>query len=177
MSGLEILVNLAGVLGLALSILVFILTRWERRRRLTLVLVKGDTSKFPKEIEGREEDQELIVLQIVNEGARPLIIDAESLQISVNQRSIRRHDCDWLGIDSIPVPLNPRTSCNVALYLESFEELSGLIEHSDLRKVDSPEECVFIVKASVKNIEGKKYATRHDFQYSALVSEFWNRNG
>ena len=113
--------NTIGILGFILSVFVFVLTRWERRKILTIDLecVGGEiTDKFKKE--AGEYKETMIVIHVMNTGSQAIVINKESILITGPKKSVNTSETDWFGLNSIPHPLSPNEHFEVGIFLNSF---------------------------------------------------------
>jgi hypothetical protein len=165
------LTEIAGVLGFIFSIFIFVLTRWERKRRLVIQLEGGDALRFRDELDF-EEPEDIIILRFINMGGKPIIINMDSLIITSNDKRIRRYDTDWLGMEKIPHPLSPGSCFEVALYKEAFESLLGLKTLFKAAKPEDDYRCVAPISTEVEDIHGHKYRSDKRLKYNYYVSDF-----
>ena len=160
------LAEILGVLGFGLSIVVFALTRWERRKTLTMDIecVCGEVygEKFKGEV--GEYDEIMIVIRVMNVGARAVVIAKESIEITGPKKNVRVYDTDWYGINSIPYPLNPGESFEVGLFLESFTYFQGY-KNKEFSKDQLP------VSVTLSDIEGKSYKTKSKYELLLEVND------
>ena len=68
--------EMVGVLGFALSVVTFVLTRWERRKHLTVDLLVDHGTRFRSEL-GAESEEDLIIARFINDGQQPVVIDRD----------------------------------------------------------------------------------------------------
>jgi hypothetical protein len=114
-------VNVIGILGFILSVVVFALTRWERRKILTIDLecVSGElTDKFKEE--AGEFIETMLVIRVMNTGPRAIAIDKTSIKVIGPKKNVNTYDTDWFGLDRIPHPLSPNEHFEVGIFLETF---------------------------------------------------------
>jgi len=172
---IELLAKIAGVLGLVLSIAVFLLTRWERRKRVIIELESGDASRFlqpGEEVIG--EDEGTVVIRVANMGAVPIAVDRESFTIRGNGKSISRSDTDWLGVEKIPAPLAPLASFEVAVFKEAFEHLLGREELKPFMNTEQYEKTIVPVLAEFREHNGRKFVSK-GYSYFFYVGEIGRR--
>jgi len=123
--------DLIGILGFVLSVVVFSLTRWERRKILII-----DFECSSGEINGKfkneagDYNETMLIIHVMNTGARPIVIDKNSIKLIGSKRNVNIYDTDWFGLDNIPRPLNPGTNFEIGLFLESFRYFQGYTNFS-----------------------------------------------
>jgi hypothetical protein len=171
---IDTIVGLVGVLGFLLSVFVFVLTRWERRKRAEIELFRGDLQRIDPDFTTETvEPDSMIGFRLINIGTRPIAVDKNSLTFSGNGRMISVHETDWAGLDRVPSPLPPNSSFEVGVFQDAFETMLGVNEFRELMKPEDSDKCIINVRAAVKDVEGKTFSTKNRHQYSFSVSEFW----
>lgn len=147
--------DVLGLLGFVLSVIVFVLTRWEHRKTLTVVVECAQGEKFKDE--AGEYNETMIVIRAMNVGARSIVIDKTSIEIEGPKKNVRTYETDWFGLDRIPHPLNPGESFEIGLFLESFTHFQGYEskEHST---------DILAVSVNLSDIEGKSYKTKSKYE-------------
>jgi hypothetical protein len=169
----DIFTIIVAALGFLLSIFVLILTRWERRSTIVIHMFRCFSDRFGSEVvNDSEESIELIGIRVINPGVKSIILDSEGFEIQGNGKKISRFDTDWLGIDKIPHPLNPGTSCEVAIFTDAFEEILGREELKKYMNMDDYEKCIIPIDISVKLSNGRIFSARQ--YYNFYVSDFWS---
>lgn len=160
------LAELLGVLGFGLSIVVFALTRWERRKTLVVDIEsfhrKVDDEKFKDEVGGWAGG--MLVIRVMNIGAKAIVIAKDSIEISGPKKKVGLYGTDWFGLNTIPYPLNAGDSFEVGLSLESFTFFQGY-KSEDLSKDKFP------ISVTLSDIEGKSYKTRSKYRLLLEVGE------
>ncbi len=164
--------DIIGILGFALSIFILVLTRWERRKKLAIHLEITYESKF-KDAEPIFEhtDSIMIIFRMTNIGGKPILIDKDSFLLEGNGRKIQVYDTDWLGMDQIPYPLNPGSSCEVEIFAGSVDQLLGGGDFTPKDVKDLWVRYAVPIKAEVKDLSGKKYKCNNLYEYNFEVSD------
>jgi hypothetical protein len=169
------LVDITGVLGFVLSIGVFVLTRWERKRNLVLQLESADYSRFSDELGVlNDDDSSVVILRVTNMGGTPIVVNKDTLIIKGNGRNVRVYKTDWLGMNDIPYPLNPASSFEVGVFKTAFEDILGKEEFSTYMNTKDWEKCVIPISAEVSDIKKRKYKSKLPYKYNFYVSEIEN---
>jgi len=155
--------NTIGILGFILSVFVFVLTRWERRKILTIDLecVGGEiTDKFKKE--AGEYKETMIVIHVMNTGSQAIVINKESILITGPKKSVNTSETDWFGLNSIPHPLSPNEHFEVGIFLDSFTHYQG---YKDFSK------DVISISVELKDIENKRYTLKSKYELLLEVND------
>ena len=160
------LTELLGVLGFILSVFVFILTRWEKRKSLIIDMFASHNNEFPEEW-GTDEyfEEGFVILNLINNGIKPITINSNSFHIFGNGRFIDRFCCDWIGISNVSHPIKPGECSKIGILLEVFEHLLGIDEITN-----KYEEIGIYCK--LKDLEGKGYTNKGKYVYIPEVGEF-----
>ena len=153
-----------GVLGFALSIITFALTRWERRKKITIDMFIDHGTRFREEIDKESEDPILIV-RFINDGQRPIVIDCNSLVFYGNEHPVPWWKTDCLGKNTFPPILNTGVPGEVGIFLESFVQLVGAPPNSEVE-----------VSVTVKDIDGKCYRPTSIYNLLLEVNEINHYN-
>jgi len=167
---LDSIAKIAGVLGFIISVMTFALTRYERRAKCVVEICIGDTSQFRDELCSEDYD-ELLKIRVTNIGGSSVILKAESFFfVALDDKTVSyQGKIDWLGLDSLPSPLNPGESCEVAVFTDSlleilsFSRLDKYCNTSDAMKTN-----VDII-AGVKDLSNKTYISK-GFKYFYYVN-------
>ena len=155
--------NILGILGFILAVIVFVLTRWKRRKILSIDLECTNTEindKFKREIEGSSES--VLIVRVINTGSRPIAIDKNSIKAVGPKKSVEYHETDWLGPEKIPHPLSPNQSFEVGLFLETFKLFQGC---EKISKGKLP------ISVELKDIDGKLYKPKNKYELFLEVDE------
>lgn len=127
---LQNLSSIAGVLDFFISIATFTLTRIERRKKLIIELYSGSYYQNNNNSESEDdldfEPSEIINIRFINIEVKPLILNPDSIIISGNGHQIKKFKTDWLYLEEIPSPLEVGSSCDVAIFKDSFEKVNWM---------------------------------------------------
>jgi len=143
-----------------LSLIVFILTRWERRRHLKIILYVDHGTLFSEEI-AADSEPDFLVARLVNDGQRGIVIDLESLAFFGKKRKIQ-HGLDWMGLARIPHPLASGQSCAIGVYLNAFAEMIGENGYS---------KAIIPLDFKIKDVHGKTYTSKGEYELLLEVNE------
>lgn len=157
------LVDVLGLLGFILSIIIFIITRLERRKTLVLDLEcidYGVSQKFKNEIDECEEM--MLLIRVINTGQQSIALDKKTFKIIGPKKKVNTYEIDWFGLDEIPYPLNPGQSFEVGIFEESFKDTQGY--------KGFPEDIIPI-SVEVSDIQGKLYKTKSKYNLLLAVSD------
>ncbi|UCC80373.1 MAG: hypothetical protein JSW64_03145 [Candidatus Zixiibacteriota bacterium] len=155
--------DILGILGFIFSILIFVLTRWERRKQLVINLYCDHLRKFRDEfIKSTDSDPEesFIVIQVVNTGTKPIVIDKNTVRLLAQNKTIQ-HGLDWFGKDKIPVPLNPGDQFEVGIFTEVLLGVLGQDKNTN---------GIFKISAELEDIQGKLYKTKNKYDF---IGDVW----
>jgi len=165
------LAKAAGVLGFFISVATFILTRWERRARLSFGLDQ-DSVVVEKEIESLDDDDELyeiVKLRVSNVGPLPLVLDFRTLEIAANEKTMSVWYEGGVERDSREVLLKPNETFFLQIHQESF------IESLKLTSTDLPYneyiEKMHELTIQIETTDGKKFVDK-TIRYWEATSEF-----
>jgi len=163
--------SIFGVLGFFISIATFILTRIERRKKLLVELYVGDTSEYKEKYASFNDEDfaEVIKIRVTNIGGQPVVINPESFKIIAQDNALLVQQCDWFGLQKIPSPLNCGSSCEVALYTESFIDLLGFKNLDQYCNTKDSMKTVVPLYVSVKDHAGNNFFTKN-FKYFYYVN-------
>jgi len=165
---------ITAVLGFLLSLIVFLVTRWEKRIKLDIQLFRGELDRFNlSQAEVFTSSSSIICMRIINLGVKAIAIDEGSFKVSSGDKIITTLDTEWVGLDRIPHPVAPGTSFEVGIFQDDFENLFGVAKYKPYMNVVEYEKCTIAVKAELKSISGKHFTSGNRYQYSFYVSEFW----
>lgn len=139
------LTEVIGVLGFLLGVVTFALTRWERRKKLTIDLFVDHGTRFREEIEQDCFDS-ILVARFINDGQRPIAIDSNSLMFNGNGRQVPFWKTDCFGKDTFPTVLTMGASAEVGIFIESFAHLIEATPNSEVE-----------VSVTVRDLAGKCY--------------------
>lgn len=171
---MNIIVDIIGILGFILGVFVFVLTRWEKRKRVAIELFRGDLERIdPDYTQDDVESGCIIGFRVVNLGFKAIAIDRNSVTISGNNRIIDISWTDWIGLDKIPAPLNPGTNFEVGMFVDAFESILGAHEFKKFFNKEDSDKCIITITAAFKDVEGKFYSSKNKYQYSFYASEFY----
>ena len=151
-----------GVLGFILSIVIFIITRLERRKTLVLDLecIYGELSqKFESEI-GECKDN-MLLIRVLNTGQQAVVVDKNTFKIIGPKKKVNTYETDWVGLNDIPHPLNPGESFEVGIFENTFASYQGYEGYS---------EDIIPISAEVSDIQGKLYKTKLKYNLLLAVS-------
>ena len=152
--------DILGTLGFVLSVIVFVLTRWERRKTLALDLECVTSKKFGEE--AGDGDDMMIILRVINVGARAIAIDKNSFEIVGPEKNVRTYETDWFGLENIPHPLKPGESFEVGLFLESFTYFQGYGGYS---------KDILPISVKLSDIEGRTYRPKSKYELLLEVGD------
>lgn len=153
-----------GLAGFALAALTFALTRWERRMQLGFEFFTDWDKRFRDEFTEPNDDP-IMIARVVNAGQTPIILDRESFVFLGDQRRVPQYMADFFGKETIPVPLNPGQCLEIGILLEAFASLVKA----------GPKDCVSI-GLEVKNVSGKTFRSKENFELLMEVHEISTRN-
>lgn len=148
-----------GVLGFVLSVITFALTRWERRKNLTVDLLVDHGTRFRSEV-GADNEDDLIIARFINDGQRPVVLDRDSFTFYGNRHPVKWHELDCLGRDTLPSPLNPGTHCEIGIFVDAFAHQVGAAPRSAVE-----------ISIEVKDLGGKRYLPRSTHTLLLEVNE------
>jgi hypothetical protein len=160
------LTEILGVLGFALALITFIITRIERRRKLSIDLYcqsleeldKGNEFGFD---ENGMQEHRVIVVDVINQGAKTIAIDKNSITIILNGKEIQ-YELDWIGKQNFENPINPGQNYKFGIFLDSAIGMSGIKNrHKGTHKI----------RAELKDIDNKKYTSNKNFELVLDVDE------
>ena len=156
------LLDVMGVLGFILSIVIFIITRLERRKTLVLDLecICGELSQKFKSETG-EHNEDMIIIRVMNTGQQAIAVDKNTFKIIGPKKSVNTYETDWFGLDDIPYPLNPGESFEVGIFEDSFTSFQGYEGYS---------EDIIPISVEVLDIQGKLYKTKLKYNLLLAVS-------
>lgn len=168
---IKIISGIFGVLGFFISVTTFILTRIERRQKLLVELFVGDTSEYKEEYVSYTDDDyaEVIKIRVTNIGGQSVVINPESFMFVAQDKVILVHNCDWLGLQKIPSPLNCGSSLEVAIHIDSFIDLLGFKNLDQYCNSKDSMKTVVPLYVSVKDHAGNKFFTKN-FKYFYFVN-------
>lgn len=146
--------EIIGVLGFIIALLTFILTRFENRKILTITLYDGiiDQLNNPSLLD-YYPDKELIIMDIINNGNKPIVIDKDSIRIILNGIQVDRK-IDWLNIDESESILNAGHQIKYGVYTKE------LFNHVGISK---PSKIEYPIEASLKDVDSKRYKSKPHF--------------
>ncbi|DAB29196.1 MAG TPA: hypothetical protein CFH84_10760 [Sulfurimonas sp. UBA12504] len=116
--------DVIGVLGFVLALFTFVLTRWERRRKLSIEFFT-DHGRLFKDERGDNDEGTILVARLINTGGKPIIVNRESFVFIGNNKKVEWHRTDVFGKETFPSPLNPGDKAEIGIYVNSFAELLG----------------------------------------------------
>ena len=150
------LLDVMGVLGFILSIVIFIITRLERRKTLVLDLecICGELSQKFKSETG-EHNEDMIAIRGMNTGQQAIVVDKNSFKIIGPKKNVNIYYTDWFGLEDIPHPLNPGESFEVGIFEESFTCAQGYKGFS---------KDIVPISVEVSDIQGKLYKTKSKYK-------------
>lgn len=149
------LAKLAGILGFAISVTTFLLTRWERRAAIAFGLDEGT-------YEGAdvlsEEIIDIVNLTLTNVGARSLLVDLRTLQIASNGNTVSVWREDHIGAEQREVLLKPNDFQVIGLPVSTFRE--GLKIKAPKKYDDQSFWAMLSIRVSVSTTTGKVFSTK-----------------
>jgi len=160
------LTEIIGVLGFLLALATFIITRIERRKKLTIDLYCQYLDEVDKDNEfkvdrnGMKEDR-ILVIDIINQCSRSIAIDKNSIKIIINGCTIQ-HEIDLIGKRKFENPINPGKNYKFGVFLDNVVALSNIKDRHNGR---------FKIKAEVRDIEKKKYTSNNNLELLLEVDE------
>ena len=170
-----IIADISAFAALLISIIIFALRLWGRRRKIVIhfeiTYLRAVSGSEEYTINEDDEDPRVLLLRITNLGARPIVINKDRFMVTCNNKEISRYDLDWIGLEKIPHPLNPRSSCEVSIFQDSFEEMAGVKELSKYFNMNEYHKTNLPLHAELKDIEGRKYQSGKQYYYFFYVSE------
>jgi len=156
------LLDVMGVLGFVLSIVIFIITRLERKKTLVLDLecICGELSqKFKREIEidglKNELKEDMIVIRGMNTGQQAIVLDKNSFKIIGPKKNVDINYTDWFGLKDIPHPLNPGESFEVGIFEDCFTYAQGYKGFS---------KDIIPISVEVSDIQDKLYKNKSKYK-------------
>lgn len=169
---------IASVVAVLISTMTFVLTRWENRKQLTIEMFMGDSYRFTNIsyiVNDEEESQEIVFIRINNTGAKPVVVDFNSIKISGNGHFLSSAEPgdNWIGLSNIPAPSLPGTSFEIGIPQKCFEECLGVAEFQNYMNVTDFEKCIISIFVEVRDYSGKLYMNSKAYYYNFYVGEFW----
>jgi len=156
------LLDILGVLGFILSIVIFIITRLERRKTLVIDLECIDcglSQKFENEIPDECEEM-ILLIRVINTEQQAIAVDKNTFKIIGPKKKVNTYEVDWFGLNDIPYPLNPGQSFEVGIFTDSFKYTQGYEGYS---------EDTIPISAEVSDIQGKLYKTKSKYNLVLAV--------
>lgn len=155
-----------GILGFVVAMLTFVLTRLEKRKKLAINLYDGTIDQLNNpSLKEYYPDNELIILDIINSGVKPVIIDIDSIRIEINDTQVDR-TIDWLNIDESESLLNPGHQIKYGVFIKELFKHVG-IENSSCKE--------FFIKANLKDIDSKNYKSKHKFLINSISMAIYKK--
>ncbi len=108
-----------GICGFVLAAITFGLTRWERRRSLSVEFFT-DWGKMFQDERGDKNEDPILVARIVNTGQQLMIIDRDSFEFFGDDRLVEWHQLDFFGRMDLPSPIAPGAKAEVGVYVSGF---------------------------------------------------------
>jgi hypothetical protein len=163
MINIEFVYKMAGVLGCLLSILVFILTRFERRKRVIIELELGSVERFCNFddliCEARKYST-LLSIRVTNMAERPIVVNRDSFTIMGHGKTIKTFNTEWLGLHKIPSPLQKNSSFEIGLFIP---ELNRLLDKESLKAImhiNYRDKLVHLLTVEFQDLDGKLFRTK-----------------
>ncbi|MCP4571781.1 MAG: hypothetical protein GY838_05460 [bacterium] len=151
--------DLVGVLGFVVALSTFILTRWERRRKIEYRIYTDRDQRFLDVVDDRENNPILLV-EIINTGKQYLVLDRDSFVFYSNRASIPWYEVDFFGREDVPSPLCPGEKAEVGILLKAFCNCYG-------SETQGPVPVGF----EVSDVDGNTYRTSDKFVLLPQVGE------
>jgi hypothetical protein len=161
----RLIADISAFTALLLSIVIFVQRLLERRRRIAIHFETTFLSSVSE-----QEDSEVLLMRIINVGAKPIVINKDSFIIACNNKKIETFGIDWIGLEKIPHPLNPRSSCEVSIFEDSFRELAGEKELSRYMNVNEYVKTICPLSAEFMDIKGRKYKSGKQYYYNFYIN-------
>ncbi|ADV50594.1 hypothetical protein Celal_3328 [Cellulophaga algicola DSM 14237] len=160
------LTEILGVFGFVLALVTFILTRIERRKKLSIDLYCQSLEELDKDNEFNSDENgmkesRVIVLDIINQGAKTIAIDKNSIIILLNGHKIQ-YELDWIGKQKFENPINPGQSYRFGVLLDAAIGIS---------KIENRDKGRYKIRAELKDIDNKKYTSKKNFLLLLEVDE------
>lgn len=171
--------SIIGILGFILSICVFILTRWERRKSVVLEMEFGDVVKFldnEDKVYWMEGDRqtECVIIRVTNIGQRPIVINKSSFVICGNGGIIKTTNVDWYGLNKIPSPVSPNVSFEVAVMFDDFKRVLDEKALQPIMHIDNHDKLTHKLYIEFYDLYGKKFKSK-DYAYDFLLGFIYLR--
>ncbi|OCH14561.1 hypothetical protein A6E05_19130 [Aliivibrio sp. 1S165] len=173
MINLDVIVKIIGVLGFFISVITFVLTRYERRAKCIAEIVVGDLSNYSSELTSEADLlEETLKIRITNIGGQPVILKPETFFFSALNKKITKNqnELDWFGINQLPSPLNPGCSCEVGVITEGilsilgFEDLKKYCNELEHKKTEIP------IEVGVSDLNNRTYKSKGFTYYYYVYS-------
>ena len=150
---IDVLANIAGVLGFIISVFIFTLTRLERCKKCVVEIVIEHDYHFYK------YQDEAIKIRITNIGGQPIIVNLDSFYFSALNKSttLNQNQIDWFCRDKIPSPLNPGSSCEIAVVTDILLDLLGFKSLDKYRNNEDADKTKVSIEAGFKDVNNKAY--------------------
>ena len=163
-----------GLLAFSLSLFTFILTRYERRKRIIIEITNGyysaitDKIKFIEDYEN--EAQEIVVFRLINSSIHSIVLDKGSVKLKLNDNYEFQNDLDLINIENMPHPFNSGSRFLIGLYYDAF--LSILEDHIGkeiIRK--GPLDRGTYISFEIKDMDNRTYKTKYKFLFEVYEFE------
>ncbi|TCI04782.1 hypothetical protein EZV61_02080 [Corallincola luteus] len=164
---IDVIAKTAGVLGFLISVCTFIVTRFERRKRIEIELFQSCVLDFTEEDNVRDEG--LIKVRFTNIGPQPVILKPNTLVIECNNNVYKLDREDFWGMDDFEELMPPTSSREIGIYLDSV--CKALVIESPKKYDDESFNKLYQLRVLVQDHTNKIYKTSK-FKYHEAVGEF-----
>ncbi|HHK8586716.1 TPA: hypothetical protein ACQYCL_003576 [Vibrio parahaemolyticus] len=167
---LDSIAKIAGVLGFIISVMTFALTRYERRAKCVVEICIGDSRQFRDEL-CTDDFNELIKIRVTNIGGSSVILKAESFFFfALDDKTVSNQGkIDWLGLHSLPSPLKPGESCEVAVFTDALLDILNFSKLDKYCNASNSMKTNVDLLAGVKDLNNKAYISK-GFKYFYYVN-------
>lgn len=174
----DLFFKIVGALGFVISLLTFLLTRWERRKHLILEVSDGSDYDFSKGYTAPEDqflfkDDSVVKIKLTNIGSTPILIKIESLEIKSGKYNFRLSGEDYWGMETMDELIRPISSAEIGIPLDTF--LKKLEITSPEKYGDLTFNKLYPLKIVVKDHAGKEFKN-NKYCYQESVGKFYLAN-
>ncbi|MBC7589058.1 MAG: hypothetical protein H7178_11945 [Chitinophagaceae bacterium] len=155
---LDLIIKVCGVLGFVISLATFILTRYEKRKKIEIELFSSAIDEF-------ESNDDLVprlslfkvcdgVLKIrfINISQHSIILKPRTLTIKTGKYSYNLNQGDFLRMDTFDELMPPNSMREIGVY---FDEMKSSLNIKDSKNFTEAEE--YSLKVTICDHVGKKF--------------------
>ncbi|WP_456294912.1 hypothetical protein [Vibrio sp. AK197] len=168
---MELLVEISAILGFVISVITFVLTRWERRRIIEIEIFDAmayelsDFEGWPKE----SEHEYVMKVRFTNLGSQAVIIKPKTLLIESNGKVFYLDRFDFVGMDSFKEVITPMSSAYIGIFQSDILETLSI--SSPEKYDDEAFNKLYRLNISVKDHKGRCYRNNR-YSYHEAIAQY-----